>query len=117
VAARRTTGRSLTGRTRGERAGTHRRLVRVCSAADLGEDEPVHVDVGRCPVCLVIVMEPRAGGGTPLAMPVRGLWPDLVAQRLPGRAQEQLGDHRGPLALGCHRELGIIFCDHPASSR
>ena len=27
--------------------------VRACSLAELGEDEPVHVDIGRCPLCLV----------------------------------------------------------------
>jgi 3-phenylpropionate/trans-cinnamate dioxygenase ferredoxin subunit len=31
--------------------------VRSCRLADLGEDEPVHVDIGQCPVCLV-----RVGG-------------------------------------------------------
>ena len=31
--------------------------VRACRLADLGEDEPVHVDIGQCPVCLV-----RTGG-------------------------------------------------------
>ena len=31
--------------------------VRVCSLAALGEDEPVHVDIGQCPLCLV-----RTGG-------------------------------------------------------
>ncbi|HCU91727.1 MAG TPA: hypothetical protein DHU96_02920 [Actinobacteria bacterium] len=31
--------------------------VRVCRLVALGEDEPVHVDIGQCPVCLV-----RAGG-------------------------------------------------------
>ena len=31
--------------------------VRACRLADLDEDEPVHVDIGQCPVCLV-----RAGG-------------------------------------------------------
>ena len=31
--------------------------VRVCSLAELGEDNPVHVELGECPVCLV-----RAGG-------------------------------------------------------
>jgi 3-phenylpropionate/trans-cinnamate dioxygenase ferredoxin component len=31
--------------------------VRACSLAELGEDEPVHADLGQCPVCLV-----RTGG-------------------------------------------------------
>jgi 3-phenylpropionate/trans-cinnamate dioxygenase ferredoxin subunit len=31
--------------------------VRACSLAGLGEDSPVHVDIGECPVCLV-----RTGG-------------------------------------------------------
>ena len=31
--------------------------VRACRLAALGEDEPVHVDIGQCPVCLV-----RTGG-------------------------------------------------------
>ncbi len=31
--------------------------VRACCLADLDEDEPVHVDIGQCPVCLV-----RTGG-------------------------------------------------------
>ena len=31
--------------------------VRACRLAEIGEDSPVHVDVGECPVCLV-----RAGG-------------------------------------------------------
>jgi hypothetical protein len=29
--------------------------VRACSLADLDEDQPVHVDIGECPVCLVRV--------------------------------------------------------------
>ena len=40
----------------------------------------------------------------------------LVAQRRPGRAQQQLGDHRGPPPLGRHRELGV-FGYHRASPR
>ena len=31
--------------------------VRACHLAALGDDEPVHVDIGQCPVCLV-----RTGG-------------------------------------------------------
>jgi 3-phenylpropionate/trans-cinnamate dioxygenase ferredoxin component len=31
--------------------------MRACSLAEIGEDSPVHVDVGECPVCLV-----RTGG-------------------------------------------------------
>jgi len=31
--------------------------VRACGLAALGENEPVHVDIGQCPVCLV-----RTGG-------------------------------------------------------
>jgi 3-phenylpropionate/trans-cinnamate dioxygenase ferredoxin component len=31
--------------------------VRTCRLADLGEDQPVHADIGQCPVCLV-----RTGG-------------------------------------------------------
>ena len=31
--------------------------VRACRLADLGEGQPVHADIGQCPVCLV-----RAGG-------------------------------------------------------
>jgi 3-phenylpropionate/trans-cinnamate dioxygenase ferredoxin component len=31
--------------------------VRACRLAEIGEDSPVHVDVGECPVCLV-----RVGG-------------------------------------------------------
>ena len=27
--------------------------VRACSLADLDEDQPVHADIGKCPVCLV----------------------------------------------------------------
>ncbi len=28
--------------------------VRACRLADLGEDQPVHAEVGQCPVCLVL---------------------------------------------------------------
>jgi 3-phenylpropionate/trans-cinnamate dioxygenase ferredoxin subunit len=31
--------------------------VRACGLAEIGEDNPVHVDIGECPVCLV-----RSGG-------------------------------------------------------
>jgi 3-phenylpropionate/trans-cinnamate dioxygenase ferredoxin component len=31
--------------------------VRACSLTEIGEDSPVHVDIGECPVCLV-----RTGG-------------------------------------------------------
>ena len=33
--------------------GTADGWVRACSLAALGEDEPVHADIGQCPVCLV----------------------------------------------------------------
>jgi Rieske 2Fe-2S protein len=55
--ARHETGRSPTARTGDEHAGTHGRLGSARAAWPVGEDEPVHADIGQRPVCLV-----RTGG-------------------------------------------------------